>query len=367
MTKTTLIAALVAATAMTGCSKCQECEPKGEAKAETKAEAKAPEAAAAASETIATVNGKTLTRAELDQSVEALAEKYKDQIPAEQLPAMKKQAGMQVVQQFIIETILKDKADALKYTLTEEELQAQQDAHMKRIESIPNAPKTFEALLEQDPRGKEKALETFKTGALIDKMLKAEVVDKDATDYTPEAQKIIDGIKEQNAQCMTAEAALAKIKELKAQLDAAKPEEKAELFGKPAEEHSSCPSGKRAKGDLGEFGPGKMVKEFDDAARALEVGQISEPVKTQFGYHLIMTTKKDGENIRASHILLATREPQEVPEIADVKEYLKQNAARGLISKYILATFRAAEVSVADEFKELLPPPEEAPAAPQEK
>ena len=53
---------------------------------------------------------------------------------------------------------------------------------------------------------------------------------------------------------------------------------------------SKCPSGKRG-GALGEFGRGMMVKPFEDAAFGTEVGKISEPVKTQFGYHLIKRTK----------------------------------------------------------------------------
>jgi peptidyl-prolyl cis-trans isomerase C len=56
-----------------------------------------------------------------------------------------------------------------------------------------------------------------------------------------------------------------------------------------AQQHSSCPSKQRG-GDLGEFGPGMMVKPFEDATVSTPVGQISQPVQTQFGFHLIHRT-----------------------------------------------------------------------------
>jgi len=61
---------------------------------------------------------------------------------------------------------------------------------------------------------------------------------------------------------------------------------KGEKFANIAKEVSLCPSGKRG-GDLGTFGRGKMVKEFGNAAFALQKGQISPIVKTKFGYHVI--------------------------------------------------------------------------------
>ncbi len=57
-------------------------------------------------------------------------------------------------------------------------------------------------------------------------------------------------------------------------------------FEELASKFSKCPSG-RGGGDLGTFSPDQMVKPFEEAVKALEVGQVSQPVQTQFGYHII--------------------------------------------------------------------------------
>ena len=84
--------------------------------------------------------------------------------------------------------------------------------------------------------------------------------------------------------------------------------EEGKTFEDLAKEYSTCPSNERG-GDLGEFGRGQMVPEFEEAAFKLEVGQVSEPVKTQFGYHLIKLENK----IEAG-----------VSEFEEVKEQIKQ-------------------------------------------
>lgn len=63
-------------------------------------------------------------------------------------------------------------------------------------------------------------------------------------------------------------------------------------FEEAAKKYSTCPS-KEQGGDLGKFGRGMMVPEFEKAAFELEIGEVSEPVKTQFGYHIILVESKN--------------------------------------------------------------------------
>ena len=62
-------------------------------------------------------------------------------------------------------------------------------------------------------------------------------------------------------------------------------------FESLAAQHSSCPSGQKG-GDLGAFGPGQMVPEFDKVVFSAEVNKVQGPVKTQFGYHLLEVTSR---------------------------------------------------------------------------
>jgi len=77
----------------------------------------------------------------------------------------------------------------------------------------------------------------------------------------------------------------AKCSELKQEIEGGKD------FADVAREHSTCPSGKKG-GDLGTFGRGQMVKEFDEVVFSAPVNEVQGPVKTQFGYHLLEVTER---------------------------------------------------------------------------
>ena len=103
-------------------------------------------------------------------------------------------------------------------------------------------------------------------------------------------------VKNEEADCQ------AKIETIRARINSATD------FEKEAKECSECPSCCN-HGDLGFFTRGKMVKEFEDAAFSLQVGEISQPIKTPFGYHILMVTDS---------------KPSKIAEFEEVKDSLKK-------------------------------------------
>lgn len=380
--------ALVVAAMVTGCERKEEnpapategatapavnAAAKEEAAKPAKAEPKRDPA-----QVLALVGGKKLTRAQAEADVDAMFAARGMQIPEEQKAMYREHAMGQIVRQFLFENALADKAAALGYKCEDADLKEREARFLEAMKGRPDAPKSLEEMASKHPLGKERGMREIKDGIAIEKMVKGEILDKDPTDFKAEAQKRIDEIAEANAKlCTSDEDAVKKLDEIKAALDKAPAEGKAAKFAELAKAHSACPSSAKG-GDLGEFTHGQMVKEFDEAAFKLEVGQISGAVKTQFGHHLIMVTKKvpaveakDGkpaspEKVQASHILIKVSKPQPLPKLETVIDMLKSNANGAKIEKFIQGSLAEAKPFVLPEYKSLLPPEEEESAEPAE-
>jgi peptidyl-prolyl cis-trans isomerase C len=126
---------------------------------------------------------------------------------------------------------------------------------------------------------------------------------------------------------------------------------KGEDFEKVAKEVTEDPSGKANGGDLGYFSKEQMVPEFSDTAFKLEKGQISEPVKTQFGWHVI---KVEDKRVKP------------VPKFEEVKPQIEQYVTRKAQAE--LVTKLRAEAKIEKMYKTEPPAaPPAAPAAPDKK
>jgi len=356
--------ALVAAAIVAGCNKNEKPE-----------EAKAPENAAAAveaekkdpNEVMLSVGEFKITRGEIDAQVEEIIKKQADKIPEQQVPMLKQRFAGQIAQAFIMDHVLAAKAKELGYKVEDADLKKFEDNMLKQFAGRPDAPKTLDEFIEKIPFPRDFVMGQFNSQILIEKMIEGEVTSKSDKDYSAEAQKIVDGIKEENAKVPEAAAeAEKKIKEIKAMLEATPDAERAAKFAELAKEKSDCPSGSKG-GDLGFFTHGMMVPEFDKAAFALPVGKLSDVVKTSFGFHLIMVTDKkaaveakgdtpaEPESVKASHILVKAPAARPLPDVKDVEKSLKTRGEAEKSSKFVMDIIKASGIKAADEYKTLLP------------
>ena len=322
------------------------------------------------------VNGEKLMKSSIAADVAAIVKAQGDKIPAEQKEYAKQMMANQVVQSFIVEKVLVAKAKADGYVVTDADRKAREAEFLKATAKMPNAPKSVDEYFKKFPLGEARARAEFENGILIDKMIKAEQAKAPKKDYAAEAQKIIDNVVSNNASAKTSDAdALKKIKDLKAQLDKTDAKDLPKKFAELAKANSACPSSQKG-GDLGEFGHGQMVKEFDEVAFKLPINKVSDPVKTQFGYHLVMVTKKipavaakDGkpgtdEKVQASHILLKADKVQDVPKKDDVVKFLENQNNRSFAQNFVQEQVKKAKIEASEEYKQFLPPQDAPKAAP---
>ncbi|WP_426980547.1 peptidylprolyl isomerase PrsA [Bacillus pseudomycoides] len=108
-------------------------------------------------------------------------------------------------------------------------------------------------------------------------------------------------------------------------------------FEELAKQQSQDPGSKENGGDLGYFGPGKMVPEFEEAAYKLNVGEISKPIKSSQGYHIIKLTDK-----------------KELKPYDEVKDSIRKNLEEQRLAdqttgqKILLDEFKKADIKVKD-------------------
>ena len=325
------------------------------------------------------VNGEVLMCSAVDKEVEAIM-KAQGNIPEDRKEYVRHMAKQQVVQSFIFNKVLVAKAKAAGFSKIDAAERKEREAEfLKAISRMPNAPKTMEEYYKKFPLGEERARSEFENGIAIEKMLKAEQAKAAPVDYSARAKARIAEIVSNNNTLATAEKdALDKIKSFKKELDATPATKLPAKFAELAKAHSACPSSAKG-GDLGEFTHGQMVKEFDEAAFKLAEGAVSDPVKTQFGWHLVMTTKKipaveakgdkpaEPEKVRASHILVKVPEKQQVPKEEDLVKALKSQGEREFMQKFVMDMIKSAKIEAfSDDYKQFVPPSEKNETSPVE-
>ncbi|NLY56323.1 MAG: tetratricopeptide repeat protein [Firmicutes bacterium] len=229
---------------------------------------------------LATVNGEVIDqltfRNTLIQYVTQL-EAQNGTLPLGQIELV----GAQILRQMIDEKLILSAAKKAKVTVE----QAQIDEVIANFTEQVGGRESFEQLLKSQNVSLRDFTERIKEQLRIQNFLQQVAGDGEVTDE--EIARAYEQVHAQHILIATTgdpeadAAAEAKIKELKAKLD------QGADFAALAKEYSEDPGSKDDGGDLDFISRGQTVPEFEEAAFALQVGEVSEPVKTQFGYHLI--------------------------------------------------------------------------------
>lgn len=204
------------------------------------------------------------------------------------------QYGDGALDTLIAEKIVKLESEKENLTVKDSEI----DKELKNIKGQYDSEKAFNEALTSSGADLDSVKENIKTYLLTEKLLKdrVSITDNQVKEY-------FDANKDSFAQEEQIEASHILVddektaQEVKAKLDDGGD------FAELAKEYSTDTSNAESGGKLGYFGKGEMVKEFDDKAFSMEKGEISEPVKTEFGYHIIKVTgkKEAKEAVLADH------------------------------------------------------------------
>ena len=230
---------------------------------------------------------------------------------------MKTSIGEQAIQIMMIEKVL-----AEEYEVTDEEVQAEIDSSKEEM------GENYEAFLEQNNQTEESYEKVIRLNLLQEKALTdgVEVTDEEIqAAYERQTTEI------NASHILVADAETAAT--VKAELDGGAD------FAEMAQEYSTDGSASEG-GDLGWFGVGAMVPEFEQAAFSLEVDEISEPVESQFGFHIIKVSDK--REIEGA-------EPLEGQEEDIRSELMMQNADQAALLPKIAALMEEANVEIQDE------------------
>jgi len=249
------------------------------------------------------VNGVKFTEAQLDAEINRKLAILKDQAPAERLKQMIPEIRKQVLDEFVIRTLLSQEVTRLKITATEQEvLEAEEQVKA----GLPQGA-TLDDLLKKNGLNKEKFREELRLGVKINKFIlsqpltKAKPAEKEITKYYQDNKEKFKAPETVHARHILVAKSPGDDDKIKADKKA-----KAELlrkrvvdgadFAEVVAKNSDCPS-KSSGGDLGTFSRGQMVKPFEDAAFSQKINVISPVVETGFGYHIIQVLEHNDPRV----------------------------------------------------------------------
>ncbi|HBA89344.1 MAG TPA: peptidylprolyl isomerase [Geobacter sp.] len=312
------LTALVLGALCAGASLADQAVEKGQSAAQAKS---------SPADAVVRVNGKPITRLELDRSMKIMLTQSRAQI----LPTELKKAQEGVLEQLTNSELLYQAAQEVEMKELDQQVKRQIEENRKRYASEVE----FEAALAAVDMTRKELEEFTRRDVAINNMLekrlgeKIEIGDNEAKNfYDDNKSKYFDKKESVRASHILIGLASGATEEAKKEAREKaqalqKRAQAGEDFAKLAQEASTCPS-KAKGGDLGVFGKGDMVVTFEKAAWALKPGEISEVVETQFGFHVIKLTDR---------IAPKTEKYDEVKE--KIVDYLKKEKIRSQVPALI--------------------------------
>ena len=193
------------------------------------------------------------------------------------------QYGDGALDTLIAEKIVKLESEKKDLTVKDSEI----DKELENIKGQYDSEDAFNEALASSGSNLDSVKENIKTYLLTEKLLKDRVSITD-----DQIKEYFDANKDSFAQAEQVEASHILVDDEKTAEEVKKKLDDGGDFAELAKEYSTDTSNAESGGELGYFGKGEMVQEFDDKAFAMKKGEISEPVKTEFGYHIIKVTGK---------------------------------------------------------------------------
>lgn len=272
---------------------------------------------------VASVNGKNITQGMLD----ARLKNFRD-VDTETLNAIKQE----IIDQLITDILLEEFADKQGLIVTREEIERELgQINMNILGSQTSGIQSLEQILVSIGSDINEFTRSVKHSIALEKYFHNKLDDKMLRRYFEENENIFNGesvkvshILVNTRNMKTQEEfsrALEKIKNVKRELD------RGAVFDEMVRKYSDCPSAQTG-GDLGVIQrKGNFAKAFLDAAFSLSVGQVSEPVQTEYGYHLIkVTDKQEGANIQFENVREKVRLEVLDAEILKLLDHLRREA-----------------------------------------
>lgn len=276
-----LVMALAATVAVTGCGKKQAAEEPGkDAKSEVATSSNLPKGV------VARVGNEDVKEEAFNSRLRVFELYYNQDL------LNNGEAKNQLLERYVEEAMMLKEAKAKNLTADEAVVKADIENFEAALAEKYGGKEGVEKAKQQRGVTNELLTETFTTFQLAQKLADEVVKDVKATDaeiqayYDKNKDTLFTAPEEQVRASHILVADEAKAKELLAKIRAG------EDFATLAKENSTDTVSAQQGGDLEYFGKGRMVAEFDEAVWKLKVGEVSEPVKTQFGYHIIKMTDK---------------------------------------------------------------------------